>query len=234
MDRRRFLQNIGLLAVSGAVSACSQSEKSSVSRMTNKSVPPLSATRLHRLLEELRLAFQAKYLNVSDTLLPPLNEQELRGQCEWFPGEIIPELIALYSWRGGQEPGPWDLADNDYPFWFRDCAFSSLAIAENEYRSMMTSYGQFPEFHSMLKTCFPFAAFNGGWLVIPTTSHDFDKDLKRPVISVMEGIDVYFYSIERMVETCIDWVSHPAYDADQSLPDDVELEIWRKHNPGIF
>ena len=28
-------------------------------------------------------------------------------------------------------------------------------------------------------------------------SHDFDKDLMRPVVSVMQGIDVFFYSIEK-------------------------------------
>ena len=202
--------------------------------MSNSFVPPFSADQLHQLLEKLRSAFEAKSLNVSDTLLPPLNEQELRERCQWFPGEIVPELIALYSWRGGQEPGPWGLDETDHPFWFRDCAFSSLAIAQNEYRSMMASYGQIPEFHKTLETCFPFAAFNGGWLVLPTTPHEFDKSLMRPVVSVMQGMDVYFYSMEKMVETCVDWVSHPSYEGDGTLPENVEHEIWRKHNPGIF
>lgn len=202
--------------------------------MSDKFARPFSADQLHRLLENLRIAFEAKSLNVSDTLLPPWNEHELRERCQWFPGEIVPELTALYSWRGGQEPGPWDLSDTDHPFWFRDCAFSSLAIAENEYRRMMASYGQTPEFHKALETCFPFAAFNGGWLVLPTTSHGFDKNLMRPVVSVMQGIDVFFYSMEKMVETCADWVSHPGYGGDGTLPENVEHEIWRKHNPGIF
>ena len=200
----------------------------------SKSVSPFSSDRLHSLLEDLRLAFEAKSLNVSNTLLPPLGERELQKRCEWFPGEIVPELVALYSWRGGQAPGPWDLSDTDHPFWFRDCAFSSLATAENEYRSMMSSYGQIPEFHEELKKSFPFAAFNGGWLVIPTMSHNHDRNLVRPIVSVMEGIDVFFHSIEKMVETCIDWVSNAAYTGDGSLPEDVEHSIWRKHNPGVF
>ncbi len=55
------------------------------------------------------------------------------------------------------------------------------------------------------------------------------------MISVMEGITVFFYSIEHMLDTCIGWVTHPTYDADGgSLPEDIELEVWRKHNPGIF
>jgi len=234
MKRRRFLESIGLFALGGATAACGQSYESSESHMTNKSVPPFSADNLHKLLEDLRSAYEAKSLNVSDTLRRPLIEQEIKEECQWFPGEIVPELVALYSWRGGQEPGPWELEDTDYPFWFRDCAFSSLAIAKDEYQSMMASYGQIPEFNAALKTCFPFAAFNGGWFVIPTVPHDFDKGLIRPVVSVMQGVDVYFYSIEKMVETCIDWVRHPSYTGDGTLPEDVELKIWRQHNPGIF
>lgn len=223
-----------MLAIGGAIMGCDQSKETSKDHQMKKSLPPFSSDRLHQLLEELRLKFEAKGLNVSGTLLPPLEDHEIREKCDWFPGEIVPELIALYSWRGGQEPGPWDLADTDHPFWFRDYAFSSIAIAQQEYRSMMASYGQIPEFHDQLETCFPFAAFNGGWLVIPTMPHNFDEKLSRPIVSVMEGVDVFFYSIEKMVETCIDWVSHVAYTGDGTLPGDVELEIWRKHNPGIF
>lgn len=234
MERRRFLEIAGLLAIGGAITGCSQSGQTSENSQMKQSLPPFSADRLHQLLEELRLAFEAKGLNVSRTLLPPLKDLELREECDWFPGNIVPELSALYSWRGGQEPGPWDLVDPDHPFWFRDYAFSSVAIAKEEYQSMMASYGQTPEFHEELKTCFPFAAFNGGWLVIPTIPHSFDDEYAHPIVSVMEGIDVFFYSIEKMVETCIDWVSHPAYLGDGTFPQDVELEIWRKHNPGIF
>ena len=234
MERRQFIENMALVVTGGVLAACGNSNEGFETRRMSGSMPPFSAERLHKLLEQLRLAFEGKSLNVSDTLLPPVNEEALRERCSWFPGEIVPELRALYSWRGGQEPGPWDLADTDQPFWFRDCAFSSLTIAETEYQSMMASYGQIPEFHEELKTCFPFAAFNGGWLVIPTMAHKFDRALPRPIVSVMEGIDVYFYSIEKMVETCIDWVSNPQYTKDGSLPQETELEIWRKHSPGIF
>lgn len=234
MERRFFLKIAGMLAIGGAMTGCGQPRESFENDQTKQSLPPFSPDRLHQQLEQLRLAFEAKGLNVSRTLLPPLQDHELREKSEWFPGQIVPELIALYSWRGGQEPGPWDLADTDFPFWFRDYAFSSLAIAKEEYQSMMASYGQIPEFHEQLKTSFPFAAFNGGWLVIPTIPYSFDKELAHPIVSVMEGIDVFFYSIEKMVETCIDWVSHPSYVGDGTLPEAVELEIWRKHNPGIF
>ena len=234
MKRRRFLRNASLLLAGGVISACDTSSNTTAIQRTDISLPPFSSDNLHRLLEQLRLAFESRSLNVSDTLLPPRSENEILMGSEWFPGEMVPELISLYSWRGGQEPGPWDLTDGNDPFWFRDCAFSSLAIAEEEYQSMMASYGQIREYRDVLRTCFPFAAFNGGWLVIPTKAHNFDAGLARPVVSVMEGIDVFFYSIETMVQTCVGWVTHPDYSEDEGLPSDVELEIWRKYNPGIF
>ena len=101
---------------------------------------------------------------------------------------------------------------------------------------MMASYGTFPDFYELLASSFPFAAFNGGWLVLPCKRQTLDKRLQRPVISVFQGIDVYFYSLQLMVDTCVDWVSHPLYDPKEAagFPEALEMEIWRRHNPGIF
>ena len=113
-------------------------------------------------------------------------------------------------------------------------SFCSLARAEDEYASILSSYGWIPGRRGLLKYAFPFAEFNGGWYVMPALGHPFNLSLACPIISVFEGIDVYYYSLELMVNTCIEWVSHPEYSADGSLPHEIELEIWRKHNPGIF
>jgi hypothetical protein len=37
-----------------------------------------------------------------------------------------------------------------------------------------------------------------------------------------------------MLRTNIDWVSSPYWEHLGALPNDVEMEIWRRHNPGIF
>ncbi len=58
--------------------------------------------------------------------------------------------------------------------------------------------------------------------------------LKAPIISMLQGVDIYFFLMGSMVDTCIDWVSHEAYDEDHTLPQEIEMSIWRKHNPGIF
>lgn len=98
----------------------------------------------------------------------------------------------------------------------------------------MDSYGSYEQDHQMLKHAFPIASFNGGWYVIPTRDHNLPSILKKPIISVHEGIDIYFYSIEKMVDTCVEWVEHNKYASHGLYPESIELEIWRKHNPGIF
>jgi hypothetical protein len=54
----------------------------------------------------------------------------------------------------------------------------------------------------------------------------------HPVIGAFHGIDVYFLSIESMIETCIEWLEQPDYDLNRTAPN--ELEIWQRHNPGVF
>ncbi len=197
------------------------------------SSPSFDGVRLREKLETLRSAFETKGHSVSTSLLPPVGEQDLRRRCAWFPAELPDELVALYGWHEGQAGD--DAWDESAPFWFRDYAFSNLRIAEREHAAMMESYGVDPKCHELLKHAFPFAAFNGGWLVLPCKGQKLDGRLRRPVISVMQGVNVFFHSVEHMLDTCIGWATHPAYDADGgSLPEDIELEIWRKHNPGIF
>ena len=197
----------------------------------NIALPEFSSENLHRLLDNLLNAYESKGMHVSDSLLPPLSKSELIKRCSWFPGELPPEIISLYSWRAGQEKDAWEA---EFPFWFRDNSFCSVERAEHEYESMMESYGIYPEDHELLKYSFPFAAFDGSWYVFPTKGQPFSSSLKAPIINVLEGIEVYYFSIETMVLTCLDWVGHEKYDADGSLPENVEREIWQKHNPGVF
>jgi len=197
----------------------------------NISLPEFSGKNLHVLLDELLEAYESKGMHVSDSLLAPLSQSELIDRCSWFPGELPPEIISLYSWRGGQLKDAWE---SEFPFWFRDNSFCSVERAQFEYKSMMDSYGIYPEDHELLKYSFPFASFNGGWYVFPTQGQPFSATLKAPIVGVLQGIDIYYFSIETMVQTCIDWVSHDKYDADSSMPDKIEREIWQKHNPGIF
>jgi hypothetical protein len=117
--------------------------------------------------------------------------------------------------------------------------FTSLERARFEYESMMQSYGignSRAEDGIELRTSFPFASFNGGWYVFPCEGQDKDKNHPFAIVSVFQGIDVYFHSIHSMLETCIDWKSASIWTEAQgwNLPGQSELKIWRRHNPGLF
>lgn len=229
MNRRHIFQILALAPLVGLL-GCDEINVME-SKYSDITLPEFSDTNLHKLLDALLAAYESKGMSVSDSLLSPLHEEELKHQCSWFPGYLPPQIISLYAWRGGQVKDAWE---TEFPFWFRDMSFCSIERAEQEYISMMQSYGSLPDDHEMLKYSFPFASFNGGWYVIPTRGQPFSSALKAPVICVLQGIDIYYFSIEAMVSTCIDWVKHDKYGLDSTLPPDVEMNIWRKHNPGIF
>ncbi|WP_233218539.1 hypothetical protein [Photobacterium sp. GB-210] len=231
MNRRSFLEILITTFAASKLYGCSGDTVVPQIKHKDINIPKFSTEVLHNSLDKLLKAFEAKGMKVSESLLPPLDEQELREKCSWFPGDLTEEIIALYSWRGGQVNDAWG---SEYPFWFRDNSFCSIERAKNEYKSMMDSYGTYKEDHFMLKNSFPIASFNGGWYVIPTKGNNLSSVLERPIISVMQGIDVYFYSIQKMVDTCVEWVENDKYKEDGLYPEELEMEIWSKHNPGIF
>ena len=193
-------------------------------------------SNIHKLLDDLCKSFEEKEHHVSSSLLNSVSEEEIKGRCKsWFPSAIPVSVIELYTWKGGQAKDAWE---EEFPFWFRDMSFISLDQAEKEYKSMMESYGVYNTLEEdgvVLNGCFPFAAFNGGWFVIPSSNHKWESKYKEPVICVLQGITLYYYSVEQMLKTCIECVRHPTWSTDESdLDEDVELLIWRKHNPGIF
>ena len=229
MNRREFSKSFLLHMLMGPIVGCS--EQNEKKRHMSINIPQFSKQNLHRQLDLLATAYEEKGLKVKQTMLPGIPEAELRKKCSWFPGELPEEIIALYEWSGGQVKDDWDV---EYPFWFRDNVFSRIDRAKVEYSSMMSSYGSYPEDHEMLKYSFPFAAFNGSVYVLPTKGHNLNSVLNKPIVNVFQGIDIFFYSIERMVETCVDWVRNDMYSYDGVFPEKVEQEIWQKHNPGVF
>ena len=75
--------------------------------------------------------------------------------------------------------------------------------------------------------------WGNGWLVRPAIAQSLEPRLQRPIISIMQGVDVLYDSIESLVTAVIDWVCHSKYDG-YTLSNEIELENWQHHNPGIF
>lgn len=194
--------------------------------------PAFSAPRLVAALESLRQGFDDRGKTVTPHLRPGLDEAAVRQRCSWFPAPLPAEVVALYGWHDGQAP---DAERGDDAFLFRDCAFISLDRVRDVHRTMTGAYGGAASILGVsLATCFPIAESEGATLVVPCDAPPAGDAQLRPVVSVFEGIQVFFYSVERMVETCVDWVRHPDFDPRTGLAQSAELEIWRRHNPGIF
>jgi hypothetical protein len=227
MNRREALIRIGpipLLAAS--LSACTEhSESKGKIIMT-----PYNEQELHGRLEAMRLALDRKFPGTSGRLQPGLSEDEIRRQTAWFPGELSAEVIGLYKWRNGYLD---QSQSKDPPFWFRDYVFTPIENAEEDYRSMMSTYGAQADVHEMLKTSFPFASLGGGWLVLPAAGRVLTEKIPRAVVSVYQGVTVFFHSVNAMAQTCAAWVEHPKNDGFGLRPAD-EMEIWQRFNPGIF
>ncbi len=208
-------------------------------------LPPFSAQNLQSRLEVLRQTFEMRGEHATLLLQPPIAEEELRRRCKWFPAALPAELITLYGWHGGQETSD---KEEDSPFWFRDCIFSTPEKAHSEYLAIMESYGVSPDTngvprsvkemqscdHEMLKYAFPFAAFNGGWLILPCKGQYLDSRFDKPVIFVFQGIDIHYQSITAMVDTCIEWAAQERTGRHDSLDTETERRIWKKHNPDVF
>ena len=230
MNRRNFNHLLlGAMSIPQLISCGNNSDEEVIKHMDIE-IPKFSKENLHKNLDRLLKAFEARGMLMDDSLLPAMTESEIKAKCSWFPGVLTEEIIALYQWRGGQKEDVWN---SEISFLFRDNSFCSIERAEIEYKNMM-NYGIDPEIHEMLKYSFPIAAFDGALYVIPTTNHIFNSALNRPIISVFEGIDIYYYSIEKMVETCVDWEKQKNNSNEKFDNDETEFDIWNKHNPGIF
>ncbi len=53
------------------------------------------------------------------------------------------------------------------------------------------------------------------------------------MVSLGEEMEVYFHSLGAMLETVLDWVEDPTFDAGTGPVAD-EMAAWRRHNPGVI
>ena len=151
-------------------------------------------------------------------LNPGLTREEIDRKVSSLSYPFPEELYQLYMWRNGTREG-------STLFLFRDQIFNSL----DEGISNQTFQGLYGVHNS-----FPFASLEGSFYTLPSEAYALNGKLERPVISVFEGVDVYFYSLDHLLETQIDWIENNVYPESDSSQIDLELPIWKSHNPGIF
>jgi hypothetical protein len=180
------------------------------------------------LCNNLVTAYEAKGQAVSQTLKPGISETEYARAIGFALQEIPPSVLKLYQWRNG-------CADEDAEslFLFRDNCFISVDRGREELSLIRKFYSADDEDRFDLNRVIPIAAFEGSVFAVVTGKHSFGPGFEYPVVSIFEGIDLFFSSIEAMLQTCIAWVAHPDWDPYDALPSDVELEIWQRLNPGV-
>ena len=121
---------------------------------------------------------------------------------------------------------------------FRDNRFVDLDGVLRAYPLIQECYAPEPgsiPYGFELEEVFPFATFMGASYVVVCGDHTLPSPYPNPVVSIFQGVDLFFLSLETMLRTCLEWVSHPGWEAvDAFAWEAIESEIWRRLNPGVF
>jgi hypothetical protein len=180
------------------------------------------------LCDDLVAVYEAKGQAVSHNLKPGIAESEFAQSMGRDRTAIPTAVLELYQWHNGCID---ETADS--LFCFRDCCFISADRAQAELNLIQSVYGTEMEERFDLTQVIPIATFEGAVLAVVIGPHSLGDSCEHPVVSIFEGIDLWFCSLTSMLQTCIAWVSHPDWAPFEALPSNEELAIWRRLNPGV-
>lgn len=181
-------------------------------------------------LERLVDAFEDHDVPVRSNLAPGATTSELAAFANRYEVELPDDYRAMYSWHNGH------LKTNNFAemLMFRDRAFMALGDlgGPQSWIDSAREYGDVVDGIVDLTTCLPFAGHSDAY-VVPGASTNVSALSNSPVIAIGHGhLDVFYLSIEAMVDTCIEWVEQTDWEFGRTAPN--EYEIWVKHNPGVF
>jgi len=224
MNFRPAIGFIILISTSFSLTACSRP-------LAYQIPPPDKSLSIHDKLDRI-VAIRRDKGSASDfPLNPGLTRNQIAELTKGLRFKFPEELVQLYLWRNGSP------ADSQSAALFRDQRFLPLAEAVDHYRQMLTYYPF--DVWSLdrigkvdLRDCFPFAGLDGSaWAV--NSGGEFSG--YHPVISVFEGVELFFWSFDHMLDTVLDWCAQGDHSADGvTLTREQELRIWKAHNKGIF
>lgn len=187
-----------------------------------------------QLGDALCAAYARRGVPVAANLNPGLRRENIIARLNALGLQPPEDLIALYEWRNGTRE---EYDDQGRVLRFRDNPFVSLDRGIEEIDDTLVFYREDSSLELDqvdLAQCFPISSFMGSIDVVACGAHLHRQASAHPVIRVFQGVSLYFHSIPAMLETCIDWVNAPEWAPFEGLPDEVEMAIWRRHNPGIF
>lgn len=184
-------------------------------------------------LERFVDALEGHGIALRSNLAPGATDAELDALAERYNVELPADFRSLYQWQNGhRDQSALEVLR------FGGGAFIGLGEFEGNVRITIDIYREEMQAEGPsgdpvdLATVLPIADSGDGALVVPGVGLSLTPLSPCPVVRVMQGIDVHFLSIETMIDTCIDWVEQADWNPFANTPN--ELEIWRRHNPGLF
>lgn len=182
-------------------------------------------------LERLVDAFEAHGHPVRANLAPGATAIELDDLADRRGFELPDDFRTLYGWHNGhiEQEGAPVLKFRDNPFC--EIGNASAQLTLDIYEDVRAENREV-EWPLDLTACLPIAELMGSVYAVPGKGLSRSELSSNPVFSVSEGVDVYFLSIESLVDTCIEWVEQDDWDLYSTAPN--ERAIWKKHNPGIL
>ncbi|NYI42982.1 hypothetical protein BJ993_000062 [Nocardioides aromaticivorans] len=176
-------------------------------------------------LEVLADAYALRGYDVRPNLLPGATSGEL-DEVEAALGVVLPASYReLYGWSAGVI----DEFGTAPRMRFRDESLLPLARVVEERDRLLEVYDWCESVDGRVVA--PFASFEGSVLVVACGPQRLTSAVPHPVISYFQGIDVYYDSIEAMVETCIAWASQEGWGPYEAAPN--EMEVWRRFNGSV-
>ncbi len=173
--------------------------------------------------EDLMATYKMAGVETYAELNPSLTRPEVLKLLAPLNLQVPESFLDLYTWRNGCN-------SDDCGFQFRDTVFVPLQDAIEFRQNILLDYEAVADEYFNPTYFLPFSHFeNGLFYGVQCTPIGTPPPESDAVICVSEGIDTYFYTIESMLRTCIDWVCQDALENEE-----LELSIWRQHNPGIF
>jgi hypothetical protein len=197
--------------------------------MSNIRTIPSSWINLHTKLDQFTTVLRAHNYLVGDPFQPGLSRAEITDLARTLPFKLPEEVYQLYTWRNGTK------ADIDLSL-FGDHIFIPLEQAIQESRDI-------EQYYEITKVL-PFASFQGSWLVLPAEPYAADIDLwpplsdtiqaERPIIHIFEGVAVFAYSLETMLDMIMAWFTQGVAELDTLYAQDVRQRIQEQYNPGLL
>lgn len=176
-------------------------------------------------LEVLADAFGHHGYDVRSNLLPGATSDELAALEASLEVTLPAAYGELYRWSAGTV----DERGTVPRLRFRDEGLLPLSrvVEERDLLAEVHDWFDGVDFGTLA----PLAIYEGSVLAVACGPQSLTSLAPHPVIAFFQGIDVYYDSIESMVETAIAWVSQPDWAPYDQAPN--EIEIWRQHNRAI-